>query len=204
MQLTKRQLEIVEIVKKESPIKGEEIATKLSLTRSALRTDFAFLTKSKILNSKQKVGYIYNENFISGFANKTYIYEIMSNPVTIDVDYSVYATILFMFEQDLGSIIIIKEGYLKGIVSRKDLLKIAIGQKELEKIPISMIMTRMPNIIVVEEKETILSAVEKIITHEIDALPVVKKENINGEIKYKVVGRITKTNITKLYYEMNK
>ena len=61
MSLTQRQKTIVEIVKENQPIIGDEIAKRLSLTRSALRTDFSILTGKGILKSKPKVGYIYQE-----------------------------------------------------------------------------------------------------------------------------------------------
>ena len=44
MQLTKRQDQIVHIVKEEGPITGKAIAAKLDLTRSALRSDLTVLT----------------------------------------------------------------------------------------------------------------------------------------------------------------
>ena len=61
-----------------------------------------------------------------------------------------------------------------------------------------MVMTRMPNVIYVEEDETILSGVKKIIKHQVDSLPVVRVVEQKGEKIYKVVGRLTKTNTTKL------
>ena len=59
MLLTPRQEEIIRIVMKSQPITGDEIAKELSLTRSALRTDFSVLTSSGILKSKTRVGYVY-------------------------------------------------------------------------------------------------------------------------------------------------
>ena len=56
MSLTQRQKTIVEIVKENQPIIGDEIAKRLSLTRSALRTDFSILTGKGILNLNQRLG----------------------------------------------------------------------------------------------------------------------------------------------------
>ena len=83
----------------------------------------------------------------------------------------------------------------------ENLLKIAIGRTDIEKIPINIIMTRMPNIIYAEENETILESVKKLIKHQIDSLPVVRIEEKNGKKIYHTVGRLTKTNITKLFME---
>ena len=84
-----------------------------------------------------------------------------------------------------------------GVVSRKDLLKAALGNKDLEKLPIHMVMTRMPNLIYVGEQDSIKTAVEKIMRHQIDSVAVVKQEK---EVCY-LVGRFSKTNISKLYLE---
>ena len=133
MQLTERQREIVEIIKKYGPITGDEIAKMIYITRSALRTDFSILKKMSIIKSKQKVGYTYNEAFVES-NNKTLVKHIMGMPITIDESYSVYKTVLLMFEKDIGTIFITKDGNLSGIVSRKDLLRIAIGKRDIEQI----------------------------------------------------------------------
>ncbi|MGL5544238.1 MAG: helix-turn-helix transcriptional regulator [Cetobacterium sp.] len=201
MQLTERQKEIVEIIKKHGPITGDEIAKMIYITRSALRTDFSILRKMSIIKSKQKVGYTYNEAFVES-NNKTLVKHIMSMPITIDESYSVYKTVLLMFEKDIGTIFITKDGNLAGIVSRKDLLRIAIGKRDIEQIPINLIMTRMPNIVFATEDETIESCVKKIIEHQIDSVPVVRISEKNGRESYKVVGRFTKTNVSKLLLDI--
>ena len=200
MELTERQQKIIEIVKKNVIISGEKISVELSLTRSALRTDFSFLVKSKILISKPKMGYSYNPQEKS----KTKIKELMSPPISVDYEKTVYETILYMFKKDVGTLFVVKKDSLVGIVSRKDLLKIAMTGKELNKIPINIIMTRMPNIVFAEENEFIIDGVEKLINHEIDSLPIVRIEKKNNKIKHLVVGRFTKTNITKYFFEINK
>lgn len=199
MTLTERQREIVEIIKKYGPITGEEIAHKIYITRSALRTDFSILKKLSIIKSKQKVGYTYNEAFVES-TNKTLVKHIMSKPITIDENYSVYKTVLLMFEKDIGTVYVTKDGDLSGIVSRKDLLRTAIGKRDIEQIPINMIMTRMPNLVFTTENEEIEKCVKKLINHEIDSVPVVRyTDNPN---KLKVVGRFTKTNVTKLILDI--
>ena len=66
MLLTKRQNEILMMIKEKSPISGDEIAQKLSVTKSALRTDFSILTGLKLITSKPNRGYIYNFFLING------------------------------------------------------------------------------------------------------------------------------------------
>jgi len=194
--LTERQKEIIDIVKKYQPITGKEIGERLYLTRSALRTDFSILTGMKILESKPKIGYSYIEK-----KDSEKVKDIMGPSITVDTNLSVYETILNIFSKDVGTIFITDQDSLVGVVSRKDLLKIAIGRTDIEKIPINIIMTRMPNIIYAEENESILESVQKLIKHQIDSLPVVRIEEKNGKKIYHTVGRLTKTNIAKLFME---
>ena len=59
----------------------------------------------------------------------------------------------------------------------------------------------MPNIIYCEENDEIVEVVKKLIEHQIDSLPVLKIKEVRGKKVYKIVGRVTKTNITKLFLE---
>ena len=179
--MTDRQKKIIEIVKKNQPIKGDDIAKELGVTRSALRTDFSILTKENIIEAKVKKGYYYKEK-----KDFRYVKEIMSSPIMIDLNTSVYDTIINMFTEDVGSIFVIQKDSLVGVVSRKDLLKSVIGNLDINKMPVSMVMTRMPNLIYAEEDESILSGVKKIIKHQIDSLPVVKVIETEDEIVTKL------------------
>ncbi len=84
-----------------------------------------------------------------------------------------------------------------GIVSRKDLLKVTLGNPSAPSMLISMVMTRQPNIITIGPEDTVFEAARRLITHQIDSLPVVIPSNPIGEPqRIEVVGRITKTNMT--------
>lgn len=192
MKLSSRQEKILEIIKNNSPITGDEIANKINISKSALRTDFSILTKLGLVFSKTKKGYSYKK---SCTVNK--VKEVMSPQNSIDVQTSVYDAIIHLFNHDLGTLLVTDKENLVGIISRKDLLKSVLNTKNIEKIPVTMIMTRMPNLIYCYEDDQILDAIKKLIDHEIDAIPVIRKENN----KIKVVGRFTKTNVTKLYYK---
>ncbi|WP_315523288.1 helix-turn-helix transcriptional regulator [Fusobacterium massiliense] len=192
MTLTERQHRILEIIKKKSPISGDEIAELLSLSKSALRTDFSILTKLNLVISKQNKGYTFN--------NKCTLLEVknyMSPQNSIDIKTTVYDAIIHLFNFDLGTLVVVDKDKLAGIISRKDLLKSVLNNKNIEKTPVSMIMTRMPNIVYCFEDDSVLEATKKLIDHEIDSLPVLRREN--GKIS--LVGRFTKTNVMKLYYQ---
>ncbi len=191
MELTERQRRILMMLKEKSLLSGDEIAQNLNVTKSALRTDFSILTGLKLITAKQNKGYIYNEYIIKR------VRDYMSPQNSINVKTSVYDAIIHLFNFDLGTLIVVENEKLVGIISRKDLLKAALNGKNIEKIPVSMIMTRMPNIVHCFEDDNIMEAIEKLIKHEIDSLPVLRKE----KGKLSLVGRFTKTNVTKLFYQ---
>lgn len=205
IQLNQRQLKIVDIVKDNEPITSENIAAKLNVTRATLRSDLAILTMTGILDARPKVGYFYSGvsslNLAGNSIKDKIAKDIMSSPVIVKQDISIYEVIVNIFLSDVGSIFITdNDDNLCGVVSRKDLLKATIGGSDINKIPIGMIMTRTPNVITVNSDEDITLIVKKIIEHQVDSLPVV--ESNEGENKIKVVGRISKTNITKLFLDI--
>jgi CBS domain-containing protein/biotin operon repressor len=208
LKLTNRQEEIVSLVKAGAPITSEKLASKLGVTRAALRPDLAVLTMLGILSAKPKVGYICSDKpsnsiifeKISGIT----VADIMSKPSVIQENTMVHDAIVYLFLKDVGTIFVENEGILTGAVSRKDFLKVAIGGTDIYKVPVGVIMTRMPNIITATINDTAFEVAKKIISHEIDSIPVVE-EVIDGEsIGYKIIGKVSKTNITKLLVKLGK
>ncbi|NLJ72995.1 MAG: helix-turn-helix transcriptional regulator [Syntrophomonadaceae bacterium] len=208
IELTDRQEKILEIVKENAPITGENIAEKLDVTRAALRSDLAVLTMSGFLEAKPRVGYTYRtegvESKIKRILNRYRVKDIQSLPVVIKETYSIYDAIVLLFVEDTGSIFVVNdENYLSGVVSRKDFLKTTLGNADIHKVPVSVIMTRMPNIITTTADETIVDAIRKVVEHEIDSLPVVKCFiSDDGDEKYEVVGKITKTTFARLFLDL--
>ena len=207
IQLSERQEKIIDIVKYNEPITSESIAKSLELTRGTLRPDLAILTMSGILDARPKVGYFYTGktifSFISEKVQEIKVSERKSVPIVVDEETSVYDAIVTMFLEDVSTIFVVSNGFFTGVVSRKDFLKNAIGGLNLHKTPVAVIMTRMPNIVVTTLEESVLDAATKIIDHEIDSLPIVEEvEKDNGDKAYKVVGRITKTTIARLFVEL--
>ena len=206
IQLNARQLKIIDIVKENEPITSESIASILKVTRATLRSDLAILTMTGILDARPKVGYFYSgvsEASLAGNKIKDKrVKDIMSMPVLIKKDTNIYECIVTMFLSDVGSIFIIDDSEnLCGIVSRKDLLKATIGGGDINKIPVGMIMTRTPNVVTVNKEDNVILATKKIIEHEVDSIPVVEI-NKEDENNIKVIGRLSKTNITKLFLEI--
>lgn len=209
IQISERQENIINIVKEHGPIKGEEIADILGLVHSTLRADLSFLTKSGILDARPRVGYYFSEKSITTRVRETMekirVKDMKAVPAVVSDKSTVYDVVVNLFMMDVGTLFIVSDGgLLEGVVSRKDLLKIALGKADIHKIPITVIMTRMPNVITVEPDDTILFAAQKLVEHQIDSLPVVKPKVWEGREGLEVVGRVTKTTVTKAYVELGK
>lgn len=180
----------------------------LGLSRAALRADLSVLCMSGKLIAKPKVGYCINEappqEAFSRQMKEILVGDIKSLPVVVDEKDSVYDALVALFLDDAGAVFVVSEGFLAGLVSRKDFLKAAIGGRDLQKIPIGVIMTRMPNIIVAFPQESVLEAARRIVMHQVDSLPVVETQDKNGVAAYRIVGSISKTNLARLFVEMAK
>ena len=162
---------------------------------------------SKLIGAKPKVGYYFIGHHIKKLNAMTFdtllIRDTHSLPIVINENSSVYEAIVKLFTEDVGTIFVVSEGnILEGAISRKDLLKAAMGGKNNNELPINIVMTRMPNIILTTPEESVLVAAQKLLHHQIDALPVVTTIKDGEKIKYKVVGRFTKTNITRLVVQL--
>ncbi|QED50177.1 helix-turn-helix transcriptional regulator [Cytobacillus dafuensis] len=200
IELNKRQETILEIVKENGPITGENIAERLNLTRATLRPDLAILTMAGYLDARPRVGYFYTgksgTQLLTENLNKLYVKNYQSIPVVVHENVSVYDAICTMFLEDVGTLFVVDQAtLLVGVLSRKDLLRASIGKQELTNIPVNIIMTRMPNITMCEKEDLVIDVAKKLIEKQIDALPIVKKT----EKGFEVIGRITKTNLTKAF-----
>ncbi len=206
IKLTKRQEEIIQIVKMNGPIPGKDIAEMLSLTRATLRPDLSILTKVGNLEARPRVGYYYNtdgetKEYIDWFANHL-VNEYKAHPIVIKKSTSVYDAIVQIFLKDVGTLYAVNQkGYLAGVISRKDLLRASIGNRNLHDLPVSVIMTRMPNVMTIKPEVSLLDAATMMIDYHIDSLPVVQEVEQKPNT-YTVIGRITKTTISRAFLEM--
>jgi CBS domain-containing protein/biotin operon repressor len=200
IELTKRQETIIQIVKDNGPITGENIAEQLNLTRATLRPDLSILTMAGYLDARPRVGYFYTgksgTQLLTENLQKILVRDYNSIPVLVKENVSVYDAICTMFLEDVGTLFVVDQNsLLVGVLSRKDLLRASIGKQELTALPINIIMTRMPNITMCEMDDNLIDVAKLLIDKQIDALPIVRPTE-NG---YEVIGRITKTNITKAF-----
>jgi len=201
LELSQRQMKIIEIVKEHQPISGETIAKQLGLSRATLRNDLSILTMTGLLDARPKVGYFYTGQTVEPLLFEklyhTKVAEIMIPPLLISQTVSVYEAVTTLFMYDVGSLYVKNDqDELIGVLSRKDLLRFAISNAAPEKTPVAMIMTRMPNIVTITPEETILTAGTLLGRHEVDTLPVVDPQEPK-----KVIGKITKTRLMNYFIQ---
>lgn len=196
------------MVRTDGPISGNKIAKRLNVTRAALRSDLAILTMLGILDARPRMGYFYigNESadLIADKIRSLSVEKSLSSPVMVTGDASAYDAIVLMFTEDVGTIFVGSQNSLEGVVSRKDLLKVAMGRRDLTTMPVSMVMTSVSRLIYAEPGDDVLSAAQKMIDYEVDCLPVVDVYEKDGQKEYRIRGRISKTNMTRLLVEIGK
>lgn len=207
MELSKRQIEIIEIVKEKQPVKSNEISELLNINRATIRPDLKILTMMGILEAKRKVGYYYTGrsllHILGSYIKTINVMDIQSEPTVVEETTSIYDGIITMFTKNAGTLYVVDGKYLSGIVSRKDFIKAMIGRKEVESLPIPMIMTRMPNIIYLEPDESVYDAAYKTMFYEVESLPIVTKEiDEKGAQRLVLIGKVSRTNITRYVVNM--
>jgi CBS domain-containing protein len=207
MELSKRQREIIEIVKEKQPVKSNEISELLNINRATIRPDLKILTMMGILEAKRKVGYYYTGrsllHILGSYIKTINVMDIQSEPTVVEETTSIYDGIITMFTKNAGTLYVVDGKYLSGIVSRKDFIKAMIGRKEVESLPIPMIMTRMPNIIYLEPDESVYDAAYKTMFYEVESLPIVTKEiDEKGIQRLVLIGKVSRTNITRYVVNM--
>lgn len=204
--LSERQETILDIVKTQSPITGQHIAGKLHVTRAALRSDLAILTMLGLIDARPKLGYFFTGDkeidLLTRVIDDIPVDEALSQPVVVGEHTNAYDAVIAMFTEDVGTVFVGNDNVLAGVVSRKDLLKAAVGNNDLRSLPVRMVMTPVSKLIYVESGETALVAAQRMIEYEIDCLPVIKKDaGEKDKRELTILGRISKTNITHLFVE---
>ncbi|WP_369413980.1 helix-turn-helix transcriptional regulator [Gracilibacillus salinarum] len=202
---TKRQKEIMTILSKHEPITAEQIAEMLGVSKGTLRSDLAVLVMTGQIEAKPKVGYYLSKNMQKqkqqDIWNQTFVKDIQGVAITVKGTTTVNDAVISLFLEDVGTLIVVNEhNELEGIVSRKDLLKVTLGNAQATSMPVQLVMTKQPKIYTIEAEKTVFEAAQMMVYYEVDSLPVVKP--VENSQALKVIGRITKTNIVKALIEM--
>ncbi|SDT01397.1 CBS domain-containing protein [Paenibacillaceae bacterium GAS479] len=199
----------METVRRRAPITGEQIAELLGVTRPTIRSDLGLLVMLGYLDAKPKVGYFLgkdggSESGPDGAADAAMlpVREIMEVPVVLRETATVSDAVVALFLENVGSLTVVDaEGRLAGIVSRKDLLKVAIGNPQASSMPLGLVMTRLSNLATITPQHTVRDAMAIMIAREIDGVPIVQPRQGGPDAGLEAVGRITKTTVMRLFYE---
>lgn len=180
---------------------------RLHVTRSALRGDLAVLLSGEVIAARRRLGYYYlggGEDPAAAEIRSCTAEDCMSRPILVGAESNAYDAAVLLFTEDIGTLFVGKKDDIQGVVSRKDLLKAAMGRDDLAKVPISMVMTSRSKMIYAEPKEDLVSIAQKMMDYEVDCLPVGTFKNVGNDRKFVLIGRVSKTNITRLFLELGK
>ncbi|MDF2838204.1 MAG: putative signal transduction protein with domain, partial [Paenibacillus sp.] len=72
-----------------------------------------------------------------------------------------------------------------------------LGNASAASIPVSMVMTRYPNIVTLSPEDSVLDAIRKMSMHQVDCLPVTVESDESGGRPI-VAGWVSKSNIIRL------
>ena len=193
------------IVQLHAPITGEQIAEQLGTGRPTIRSDLSLLVMMEYIDAKPKVGYFPMSKASKGHqlnpsSLQLKVKDVQAMPVIVRETATVNDAVVTLFLENVGSLIVADaEGSLQGVISRKDLLKVTLGNPSASTMPVGLIMTRVPNVITVSPEDEIIEAARKMMHHQVDSLPVVLLHtNDKGIEVIEVVGRITKSTMTQI------
>lgn len=208
LELTQRQTEILDIVQTQGPITGERIAEEIGVPKTTLRADLSVLTMTGRLMARPRVGYMYNESHVIderlGFLHQDTVGDHLAVPVSVAESSSVYDAAVTMFLEDVGTLFVVREAQLLGVLSRKDLLKIALGNVDAKETPVTFCMTRVPHVVSIEPEASLYDAAVLMVRYEVDALPVVRHVENRHQSEVELVGRVSKTTITKAFVDLGR
>ncbi|EFM11762.1 putative signal transduction protein with CBS domains [Paenibacillus curdlanolyticus YK9] len=198
-------MELVQLVKQHAPITGEQLAEMLGVSRPTLRSDLSLLVMLGMLDAKPKVGYSIGNAYrtdhsaIRRFHELT-VGQVQGVPVSVPETYSVHDAVVTLYMANADTLLVVNEQQkFVGIVTPKDLLKVTLGNPSAGTIPVSMVMTRYPNIVTASPEDAVADAISKMLAHQVNCLPVVIPDG-NGAPG--IAGWITKSNIVHLVAEL--
>jgi CBS domain-containing protein len=102
------------------------------------------------------------------------------NVITSKPDITVKEAATIMYKHHIGSLIIVEEDRIVGIITEGDVLKTIARDLDLNVIPLEEVMTK--NIVSVEPDKKVEEAVNLMIENRIKKLPVVKDGKLLGII----------------------
>jgi len=114
---------------------------------------------------------------------KAYVYkarDLMRDPVTITPDTKIAEALTLVLNQGIGSLVVVDESRVVGIVTKRDLLWAVKAGYDLANTSVEAIMTR--NVITVTPDTDILAVVNTMLSNNISHIPVVEDGKLVGII----------------------
>lgn len=200
IRLTKRQQAILRLVREQGPITGDDIGSHFNLTRATLRPDLTILTMMGLLEARPRVGYYHPGSKVRSILMEQLesipVKDVKSLPLVVETGRSAYDAIVSLFLEDHSTLFVVDgKGNLAGVVTSKDLLKVAMGGSDLHKLPVELVMTRFPQVEWVAEDSMVLDGIEKLAQSQVECLPVLK----DGRLP---TGRFDRSTVLKLLLEL--
>jgi CBS domain-containing protein len=197
------------MVRDEGPITGEELASRLNVTRAALRPDLAILTMIGMIEAKPRVGYSYGGKTLEPMASEKLrrikARDIASVPVVISEKALCYDAAVTLFLENVDTLPVVNnQNLLVGIVSRGDFLRQAMSGAAFDKVPVGVIMTRVPNVYTIGADDSAVQAVRLLVAHNIGLVPVVRmaERPEDQSIGMEVVGTISRQNVARFFLDV--
>ncbi len=119
------------------------------------------------------------------------VYEVMTQALaTCTPETSVAHAAAIMQERDIGNVLVVEEGQLRGIVTDRDLaLQALIAKDDPRQIPVSKFMT--PQVITGEATWSLEQAAQVMAKHQIRRLPIVQNGEVVGIVSLGDIARST-------------
>jgi len=99
--------------------------------------------------------------------------DVMSSPpIVVPEDATIEQAARKMWDERVGSVLVVNRGKLTGIVTERDMLFALARSMVVGKVPVAKIMSR--NVIAVDEEEQVAAAIQRMRQANIKHLPVIK------------------------------
>lgn len=119
------------------------------------------------------------------------IFEMKGDNDIIKIDHSknVRNVIEMLNEHRIGSLLVVKDGKLDGIVTERDVLYKCLNNKKKDDTLVTEIMTPKEDLIIATKDDTLTYAMKVMINNNIRHLPVIDRDKILGIISMKDIIR---------------
>jgi len=120
------------------------------------------------------------------------IFEMKDNNEIIKIDHNknVRNVIEMLNEYRIGSLLVVKDGKLDGIVTERDVLYKCLNNQKKDETLVSAIMTSKEDLIIATKSDSITYAMKTMLNNKIRHLPVIEDDKVLGIISMKDILQI--------------